>query len=83
MLHPTHEQVDHEAALLVAYAIGIQAAYNGHEDNPYRKGSTEWQEWWLGWRAAYAEIRRERTCCLGQSGMPQREKDYDIQNANL
>ena len=55
MLHPTHERKQAETLLTDARFEGAIAGYFAWSEgdysttNPYRKGSVEWQEWWLGY----------------------------------
>ena len=48
MLYPEIMPAENEL-LDNAYQLGQAAALDGNEDNPYRKGCREWQEWWLGY----------------------------------
>jgi len=51
MFTPTHEDSDYGDLLANAYDEGEGAKATGDKHNPYRRGSAEWQEWWLGWHA--------------------------------
>jgi len=45
------KEVRKERRLSIAYGDGQWSAIDGQPDtaNPHRRGSPEWQEWWLGY----------------------------------